>query len=347
MNRKKVVKDDFTDQEINLSSVSEIISETIPEKTFNQGAVKLRPVKKSVFSLPYFNFDIILSSIAFGCILGVLLFYFQGLQPLILRNYSENASKKVVQLKEKYTSQISPVLAASQSLNAAFENDADKICSEQKLYENKQVDQEKNDRLKLGLVPDSSFKNLSNSGPFFNSEIQQTYQKFFGEYVSALEVWSDSTSNLNTLPNFLEYRNLWISTCQKIETSNGDLALLKEACSNFTTGVAKYESLKTSQFWEQISKGVEESLGKCNEVTSSNSKAKILVNFGKWKLDWLNGFDRVLAARPISDSDGEVLNKTSESLLNLASITITKIDSIAAERQQFINLWYIMEFKAG
>jgi hypothetical protein len=352
MNKKKVVKDDFINQEIDLTPVSQIITDSsdkislAEKKPDNNILSSNKKLGNSFFKVPYFNLDIILSAIAFGCILGVILFYFQGLQPLILRNYSENASKKVVQLKEKYTSQIGPVILAKQNLSVAFENDADKICSEQNLYEGKLADQEKNDRLKLSLVPDSTLKNIDNSGPFYNSEIQQVYQKFFNQYVEALSTWSKGVSNLNELPNFLEYRNLWIITCQKIESSNADLALLKEACTNFNNGLVKYESLKNSQFWEQIAKGVEESAVKCNEVINSTSRLKTFGNFGKWKLDWLNGFDRVLAVRPIWNEVNEDLNKVSEDLLNGASATIVKLNLIAEERQQFINLWYIMEFKA-
>ena len=343
MNQEKVVRDDFVNQEINLTSVSEMV----PGPLSNVSKKKNNTKNKLVPKLPYFNFDIILSAVAFGCILGVFLFYFQGLQPLILRNYAENSSKKIVQVKEKYVSQITPIIAAQESITLSFENDSSKVCSQQTLYENKLADQEKNDRLKLGLVPDSKLKNLSNSGPFFNSEIQKTYQKFFNEYIEALNFWSTEYSNINSYPNFLEYRNVWITTCQQIEESKGDLALLKEACTNFNKGLSNYESIKSGNFWEQISKGVEESIAKCNEVTSSPSRLKNLSNFGSWKLDWLNGFDRVLAVRPVWGEINVASNKKSENLINNASVTIVKINQIADERQQFINLWYIMEFKAN
>ena len=339
MKLEDVVTDNFIDQEINLTSVTEKVTK------LDTKSLKIPKQRKSF--LINFNSDIILPAIAIGCILGAFLFYFQGLQPLILRNYSETASKKVVDLKSRYSEQVSPISSTQNTFDSYFQDYSDKVCSQQELYKNKTADQEKNDRLKLSLVPDSSFKNLSNSGIFYNSEIQTTYQQYFTDYINSLDAWNASVNNLSAIPNFLEFRNLWVSSCQKIEESKGDLATLKDICSNLKTGLLSYEGLKTTQFWDQVSGGVTVSMNKCDEVINLNSKSKLLTNYGQWRLEWLTGFDRIVQARPVWNEVNSKINNTSENFLNSATVTINKFNSIVQERQQFINLWYILDFKVG
>jgi hypothetical protein len=338
MIKKEVITDSFTKQEINLSSVTTSIEQKPVEVSKNKNKTK-----RSFF--PKFNNEIILPGIAVGCILGVLLFYFQGLQPLILKNYADSASKQIVELKERYSTQIGSVSSTQIELDNYFIDFSDKVCSQQETYKTKKEDLEKIDRLKLSLVPDATYKNLANSGVFYNSEVQGVYQNFFTQYVNSLQEWSKLTTSLGSVPNFLDYRNAWVISCQKIESSQGNLADLKEACTSLITTSQTFENLKNTQFWEQVSSGVEQSLTKCNEVVTSTSRSRLLPNYGKWRLDWLTGYDRIVQARPVWDEINIDLNKTSENLLNSAGSNIAKINTIVEERRQFINLWYILEFR--
>lgn len=366
MQGQQIIKDNFIKQEINLNSAVEGHSPSNPElqnkmaelnneQNISETTVQLGSVnntkntssnKKSSF-FPSFNGEILLQGLATGCLLGVLLFYFQGLQPLILKNYSEGTSKKIVQLKERYNEQVNPILDIQKSFDNSFEDYSDKVCSQQDIYQSKNADLDKIDRLKLSLVPDASYKSLAPSGVFYNSEIQNIYQSFFAKYVNSLQDWEKLTPSIAAVPNFLDFRNVWVKACQKIEASQGDLAILKEACTGLINAQASYESLKNSQFWDQISTGLKASLARCYEVTGSTSKSKTLVNYGKWRLDWLTGYERIVEAKPVWAETNLELSKTSENLLKQATIAIDKINLIVEDRKQFVNLWYIMEFKTG
>ena len=366
MQDQQIIKDNFIKQEINLNSAVEGQNLRNPElqdemaaqqnqQNFSEKTDQSNRInnlknsssnKKSSF-FPNFNGEILLQGLAAGCLLGVLLFYFQGLQPLILKSYSEGASKKIVQLNERYNEQVNPILDVQKSFDSSFEDYSDKVCSQQDLYQSKNADLDKIDRLKLSLVPDASYKVLSSSGVFYNSEIQNIYQSFFAKYVNSLQDWEKLTPSIAVVPNFLDFRNVWVKTCQKIEASQGDLAILKEACTGLINAQASYESLKNSQFWDQISTGLKASLDRCYEVTGSTSKSKLLVNYGKWRLDWLTGYERITQAKPIWADTNLELSKTSENLLRQATISIDKINLIVEDRRQIINLWYILEFKTG
>jgi hypothetical protein len=336
MNKKEVITDNFIEQEINLSAVTS----TIEQKPVEVSKNKIKP-KRSFF--PKFNNEIILPAIAIGCILGVLLFYFQGLQPLILKNYADASSKKIVELKERYTNQVSTISNMQKELDTYFIDFSDKVCSEQETYKTKKEDLEKIDRLKLSLVPDATYKKLPTSGVFYSSEIQEIYQNFFTGYVNGLQEWSKLSDMIGTVPNFLDYRNLWVETCQKIEASDGNVAEVKAACENLINLSKNFEGIKNTQFGQQIASGSAQSIDSCNEALKL--KSRIIPNYGKWRLDWLTGYDRIVQARPVWTDMNEALNKVSENLLSSATNSITKINSVVAERRQFINLWYILDIK--
>jgi len=336
MNKKEVITDNFIKQEINLSAVTSSIEQKPFEASNNKNKIK-----RSFLS--NFNNDIILPAIAIGCILGVLLFYFQGLQPLILKNYSDTTSKKVIELKERYTNQVGSVSILQSEMDTYFVDFSDKVCSQQETYKTKSEDLEKIDRLKLSLVPDASYKKLPTAGVFYSIEIQDIYQEFFKSYVNSLQEWSKLTDMVGTVPNFLDYRNLWVETCQKIEASNGNTTEVKAACENLISLSKNFENIKNTQFGKQISIGTAQSLDSCNEALKI--KSRIMPNYGKWRLDWLTGYDRIVQARPVWTEMNDSLNKVSENLLSLATNSITKINSVVSERRQFVNLWYILDIK--
>lgn len=336
MNKKEVITDNFIEQEINLSTVTSSIEQKPVEVSKNK-----TKIKRSF--LPKFNNEIILPAIAIGCILGVLLFYFQGLQPLILKNYADSTSKQIIELKERYTNQVGSVSNLQKEMDTYFVDFSDKVCSQQETYKTKKDDLEKIDRLKLSLVPDASYKKLPSSGVFYSTEIQEIYQNFFTSYVNGLQEWSKLSDMIGTVPNFLDYRNIWVETCQKIEASNGNVAEVKAACENLINLSKNFESIKNTQFGQQIASGSAQSIDSCNEALKL--KSRLIPNYGKWRLDWLTGYDRIVQARPVWTDMNESLNKVSENLLSSATQTLTKINAVVSERRQFINLWYILDIK--
>jgi hypothetical protein len=287
------------------------------------------------------NSDIVWFAIALASILGVLLFYFQGLQPLILGKYVDQTQNRIIELNQSYTEKVTNYLNLRSSLTAQVGYNPAGTCQDEPLYKSLQNDTSQLDLLRVGLLADTSFKELPKYQVFYERQIQNQYDTVYQSYSDTLSQIRNTSGDIYSLPGFLDYRNIWISSCQKISNSKGDLTILKNVCAELKTKTQNYQQTNLPGYSDFKAK-VDAGINKCTDPESA--KTSVFSGYGQWFLDWLNKYSAIMSFKPAENNQVQPINDLNQKFTSQLKLGQQKINEIYDSRLSFWNIWYLMNF---
>jgi hypothetical protein len=311
----------------------------------NEGEFKSEQLKQNDYKKQknqgIINSDFVYIGIAFACLLGVLLFYFQGLQPLILKNYINTASQNLVEIRESFNS----IIGSINNLQAEFFSEFTSIvpgqsCLEAPKYE-KSVDQtERLSRISVGLLPDSRLSQIEANFKFYSSEADQIYSEFWNDYTTQLSNLNIEASGLKLMPPYLNYINSVLESCKSIEELSVYNQSVNQICDNLKTSFERYNAESEKPFfWDQVSNLNQNLLNNCQNTPRNSS------TYFNWKINWLSDYEALRQFTPTFSALSEKLLGISEDFNQSFTSTIKKFDDLILFRSEFGNLWYLLKIK--
>lgn len=240
------------------------------------------------------QFNLILKIIAFGCLLAVLLFYFQGLQPLILSQVTQKNQEKIIKLSQIFQSQVGSYFEITQDLNAKIQPDSDQKCTQNYTDSEMSKDSQKiedliNNKLKIS-------KNMENAEKYWNfnsSEIEKEYLQTLSRYQQSLEIYRKKSDYLVDYLYFLLQRNSWQEICQNIKKTDS-LNKFEEICGDWKNLNEKYKIRRKSEFFGNIETVITSFDTNCNELNNTNPS--------KWRENWLEKYTILIKILPNNDN---------------------------------------------
>ncbi len=291
----------------------------------------------------FLNTDTIWVGVAVGCLLGVILFFFQGLQPMVLNNYTLNAKKQIVELNDGYRDKGTTLVDAQNQIYSNSLYNTLIICSSDQAYQGYEADLEMASMVESSFKPSLDYKTLPNYRFFYDRKTKDIYQEFYNEYVSAIQIGDNVSDNLGQAVTYLKYRNNWINLCDKINaSSSSDIQQVKTAC---TTLRAETETFKATgnKYWTAIEEPANQGLTYCKTVEENPGNS--FSGFDRWKLNWNNSYDDIVRADLDFQEDNREVNEAANNLNDLAVKSQQEIDDHYNQKIKFENLWYFLDFK--
>jgi hypothetical protein len=302
--------------------------------------------KKNFFSS--INLDLIWQIVALGLLLGVVLFYFDGLQPLILSKYIDNSKSAVNQLETRFndqTNQFSTVEEAAISQNKVF-NPLQSCSLSQKVDLSVQQFSDLQD-FKSNLLPDQTLENLPRYSIFYVLQVESKYDDLYNQYQDALTAYNKAYSSSLSLIDFIKYRNFWIDSCQQIQDSKGNYANLQTLC---TALINTQKDFAAENIFTDVNNLSSSSIAKCNEITSYTPKTSdkgLYPDFNKWFLDWYTGFQNLASYNIDLSSEINNLSSTdSDFKNNIDSMQQYLIDFENSKTQSLSSEFYLIDFRS-
>jgi len=330
-------------------------------KIYNQDFQK-KSKKAGIFS--GINTDIIFAGIAFGLILGAVLFFFNGLQPLILDRYTDESKAQTTQLQNKYNQQTQTFFNLQNSVFQKVQsyNPSDS-CGIGQLADLQSLPTNSLDQLKAQALPDPSLASLNRYGAFYSQKVESLYDKTYDQYETSLKSYNSFYQEIKNVPSFLDYRNQWINTCQEITASAGAVTKLQTACQTNIDKLADFSTLDKPAYWTNLETELLKSTAKCKEVIDykttttttqcpRNSRVRctpvtteaIYPNFGKWQLEWLKPVDNLLQFE-ISDDSITNLSTINSQFNAYSQETNNKIEENLSSRDNLFSKFYFLDIK--
>jgi len=306
------------------------------KKSFKKIYDKSISNKKRLFSI---DTDIIWISVAFGCVIGVILFYFQGLQPLILNNYTIEATNQIEDLNIDFREKGKQLISTQNDLYQNSLYNPLIACSQNQNYTEFQSDSEKIAVLENSLNPNAELKNLPDYKFFSETETKNVYTEIYQIYLKNTSQLEEVFQEVEEVPNFLNYRNNWIETCEIINNPE-DIQEVKLTCANLLEETRIYREPEP-RTWNLIENAATDALDGCQEVdTLSNISDE---EYSRWKIKWNTSYDEVMKVNLKFDDDVETINKMAENFSQTSIEAINRIDKIYNDKIKFENLWYLLE----
>ncbi len=299
--------------------------------------------------------DIVWLGIGVGLILGVILFYFQGLQPLILNNYLSANLAQIDKLQNKFVSQTNTFIQTAQDLQKNFINKSSSLdCTTQDIY--KDTEQDKINNLKPQLLPDQTLSKVEPYNNFYSTELTKMYQNLFSNYENSLSMYPPNLDTLQSTPRYYTYFNTWVKACKAFQGSQGKLSILQTACQEFITGVPNNTETKLQPTIQLATQACQNVISyKAPTTTSLINKPTIAKpaistdpvypNFAKWQLDWLGIYEQATAYTPLHLANLDSIYQNNQQFIDKAKQTKQNMQNYAQDRFSGLNTFYIMEFK--
>ncbi len=321
-------------------------------------------------SVTKFNFDIVWRAIAISLAIGVVVFYFIGLQPIILKSYVNFATQKTSKLQKKFDEQ-------SQKLNdvayAIFETDTDfdplEPCSESQKVDLETDEFKTFNSFATSLLPDQNLKDLGNYSVFADGKIKEIYKDLYQNYENSLANQHESYEKSSEFVKFLDYRNVWIDSCESFQQTKGSLQESVKICQSLTANETK---LSNFDFYNNsIKETVKKSNDKCAELTNyaipsvttsttknsastattkiaapiKNTQPLIYPNYNKWLADWFTGFQNLMNYKFDFSSILDSASKVKLDFDKTTSDTKAKLIEYEESKDSLLNKWYFLEIK--
>lgn len=312
--------------------------ETLFDKIYTKEFVK--PQRTGFFGsiADVFGSDIVWSSVAFALIAGVILFYFQGLQPAILDNYSTKVKNQGNDLVARYSDQITNYFTLSASVSSGFTYEQGVLCSQMKTYENSASNLEDLSRIQFSTSPDQKLKVVENYSYFYNSEMKDAYNQLFLDYSNSLDKYLEPIQNLRDYVRFLVFRNNLIKTCGEIEAAGSNLDQIKTSCAGFIVQLSQFKEDGIPGFWDKVSKSVDEIESGCSSLTAA-SKNQFLKSF-------FVQFDEIIFFNPDFTELNTTLTDLNIELVNQKLPAFrTRINNIQNSKQDLLGSFYLLSFE--
>jgi len=240
------------------------------------------------------NLDIIWAGIAFGCLLGVAMFWFQGAQPTLLRGYTKSTLNQLTTLEGRNTGQVNALIQSYNTMSERSLYNAFTLCAEDQLYQTQSDDIAFLENQQRALLPASNVSSVEPYNGFYIQSFVDQYKSVFELYSSKNQEYADYITDAKTLPFYLQYRNIWIQSCVDIRDSQGDVGAVQAACTTLQTATDEYtqnESVVKPQLWAEALPIISQGIQKCQQYSAGQ-------NFGRWQLDWLSSYDVLMTVQP-------------------------------------------------
>jgi hypothetical protein len=288
------------------------------------------------------NSPVVWWSVTISSVLGVILFYFQGLQPLLLTNYAEQVKSQIGSMQLSLSQQVGAVSEVQNDLLMSFSYDLSTLCGENQKYQNRERDIQSIERIKVVLMPRLDFQKAPTYRNFYDQDIKSSYDSVFAKYTASLTNIQKSVSDLALWPNFLTFRNGLIESCSKIEKAGDQLSKLKPACQEMTELTNTYNQGSKPSFWSQVETYQNNLVKYCQIV--ADSKGVSFSGYSTWKLEWLSSFEKLASFRPDLKEVVALINSKIEDFAKTSSSALIDINEIVTNKTEFTKLWYLMQF---
>ncbi len=273
-------------------------------------------------------------------IFGVLIFYFQGLQPLILREYANNTHLQIKALTQEFKSQINTLAEMETLIASSFSYDPLVSCLQTETYETAQSDADSLSRSRINLLPKTSLKDLDNIGIFYESGIRSEYQKTYAIYDTGITELQPYIDNIVTAPEYLSYRNKWIKTCQNVQSSTATRSVILTSCEELK---AETEIFKSSNAWQSLDESIKEELNKNTQICQDFENQFLLIN--TFRDDWLKTYDLIMNYQPNFNQMNILVNGQFSAFQIKAQESTLKINEIYNSKTGFTNIWYLLDWE--
>jgi hypothetical protein len=274
--------------------------------------------------------------IALGLILGSVLFYIQGLQPALVRNYRVYVDNQIEKINTRYNDQAKTFLTQEASLISSFDYSPDLFCSQIPKYTTTTADTDNLTRLKVGLFPDKTLKTLNYSYPFSLPDIDGKYNDFYTYYSKQVVKYSDQVTKLQDILNYKAYLNVWLDTCTAVEKAPNDLAALQKQCTTLALASENFVNTKPF-FYDQIKSYNEKGIGLCGNLSLNNKKT--------FAADFTSSFASLAGFLPDFTDTNLILKNNAADFSAQKNKTISEISGIEKDKTLGTNQFYLLNYK--
>jgi hypothetical protein len=287
--------------------------------------------------------DILWISVAFACLLATVLFYFQILQPLILQKYSETAHAQLIESTQKFYLQADQVETLRQKIISNTENLSSDSCSEDAKYDQSDKDRKDLENLKSSLKLDPKIKELPNFGVFYDNQIKTTYNSFVSNYEKSLDEFQPTIANTKHVIEFVDYKDNWIDQCIAIKNNLGETKELQAICKDIDYRAENYTKIAPAGIISELAEPLRNIRTLCTDIYTS--KYDSYPQFNNFKLKWLGEYDNIKALTILTDSAS--ITSIKASFETMAKNVKTDLENTVQSRQEFGNIWYLLNFFIG
>lgn len=295
---------------------------------------------KSIFRsiISVFTSDIVWQAIAGALVIAVALFYFQGLQPTLIRSLGIRTKSQIQDLADRYNEQSKDFFTSQNIILGRFNYQPELLCSQIPLYDQSAIDYENVNRLRIGMFADPKYKKLDNSSNFSDNEITSQYNSLYSNYSIKLKNYQQRADDLLEYTRFLEFKNVWIKACGVVEQNGSNLQLIQETCNNLLNANDTFADDKVKlNFWKDIEPSVNNVVASCQGLNNISLK-----DFQK---SWFISFDKVSQIKPDTISlDQELLTLNDQFINSDVRNTQKNIDTIIENKTSISGQWYVLNF---
>jgi hypothetical protein len=286
------------------------------------------------------DFSLVWQTISISLILGVIYMYFQGLQPLILRNYSQTITNQILATTTRFNLQTEAFLDLQKQINSVQSFDPSKLCSQTEPFQDGFSIRDEIKNLQQNLKPDQESRETKNWQNFYLQETRNVYQNFFNQYFLALNDISKTVNKTNSIPEFFEYRNILLTNCQAIEKTTELDSNVKVECLDLIEQNKKVAELKWF-FWQAVKEDIDLTTTLCQQILDPNPK----ITYLQFQQRWLKSYNRLMSYKVVLLSLDNDVRTTSERFLTQSKESLEMVDKIAQKRQTLSNLWYFINYE--
>jgi hypothetical protein len=308
------------------------------------------------------GFDIILTLFALTLIVFSGLFYFVGLQPLILEKYTAKSSTQTQSFLNEFNKQAGDSLVKTQNTISSmgkFDPDGGN-CGRATSIQPSMTTQ---------IVVNESYNKLSKTVNLRNFEVENRYIESYNHYVDSTEAFNTVNKSFSQIGQFQTYQKSWIESCDLINKSAGTLKDLKVICQNLSLQQKNWDKISQSSAWATLTDQVKDGIGWCAKVTAFQSESvsttqsvrngnqvvttpdtttpptdtPLYPEFKSWLIDFLPSYQSVMRFVPDYTSEYNTLKTISNDLQTEVRNTISYNEKYISSKDSFERKFYLMD----
>ena len=339
LNKKNRKKDEnenlykfFQEQKKSISvdqeKIDRIKEKLTSEQVFQEGGKT--SFWQSVFAT--FASDFFWQSIAITMIVALLMFYFQGLQPALIRAYSQQARDGLVNINNSFNQQINIFNDMQNLVYSRFEYDSSLLCKDVSTYNFFLDDSNKLKSQRNSLNPNPNLKKLARVGPFFSQDILNIYSNKYELYQKKSQQILDKSEKLDVFLGFLDYRNSWIKACQNMQENRFSPISREESCQDLSVATQVFAQQNTDGLSADLQQKVQNGLEIC------------FTENGNFENDWFIKYDAIMEYSPNFDQLNKEVLLLSESLSLELEKAESEIIKVETNKTSILGMFYILDF---
>ncbi len=342
--------EDIISQEVDEAELEEFLNTVKKEKEEFEGVVNKtiidEKLKHPIYShakpartglmgtiADVFESDILWYSVTFSLVLGLIFFFFNGLQPLLLANYLTQSKLQAQSLESDYSSKVSSYFTTQNNLVQRFDTyNPTLLCNQQELYINFEEDLNQAERTKNSYFPNNDLISNPSYNNFFLDEVDTEYLVVTDAYKSNLQKYQDNSQDLISTVNYLEFRNTILNICKALSEQPRNLQEITLKCSEFALSLSELESMGTPVFYPDIEESIESIQASCLAPNELNPSLFYLT------------VDAVMFYRPSFDAVNAELIELNNDFESKYNTFMLEMDRIYDDKISLFGLWYIMKY---